>query len=499
MPLRIGTPEIIIKRSHDRDLANGIYFGIIIVTILYNLGVFLMIKDRSYLFYILFVLSFGLMQAQLIGLNMEYFWPEFSRFNTQSIFIFGGLAGIFAINFVRSFLETKHRIPKLHKIGYGLEFLFFLTTILGLFSALLPSSFSLFNDYLIPSVSILMPPYMIIVGLATLRQGVRSARFFLIAWSLFMMGLVIFVLKTNGFIQHNLFTASIMQIGSGLEAILLSLALGYRYSSMRKEKENVQEKLNQELKSEIKERIEAQEMLKETNKNLLQINTDLDNFVYTASHDLKSPILNIEGLINDLATQECYNDPEVKVLLDMMAVSVGKFKTTIHDLAEVTKAQKNVEEDVECIEIRDVVEEIIQFSIARMIKETEAEIHYDLGKCSTIIFSKKNFRSVMYNLISNAVKYRSPERKPYILVSASEHDSYIVVSVKDNGLGINRSQRDKVFLMFRRAHSHVEGTGIGLYITKRIVENYGGRIELESEEGKGSVFKVYFRKITNKK
>jgi signal transduction histidine kinase len=92
-----------------------------------------------------------------------------------------------------------------------------------------------------------------------------------------------------------------MQIGSGLEAILLSLALGYRYSSMRKEKENVQEKLNQELKSEIKERIEAQEMLKETNKNLLQINTDLDNFVYTASHDLKSPIVNIEGLINDLA------------------------------------------------------------------------------------------------------------------------------------------------------------------------------------------------------
>ncbi|HXA03029.1 MAG TPA: 7TM-DISM domain-containing protein, partial [Cytophagaceae bacterium] len=103
MPLRIGTPEIIIKRSHDRDLANGIYFGIIIVTVLYNLGVFLMIRDRSYLFYSFFVLSFGLMQAELIGLNLEYFWPELPFFNTQSIFIFGGLAGIFAINFVRNF------------------------------------------------------------------------------------------------------------------------------------------------------------------------------------------------------------------------------------------------------------------------------------------------------------------------------------------------------------------------------------------------------------
>ncbi|HXA00514.1 MAG TPA: HAMP domain-containing sensor histidine kinase, partial [Cytophagaceae bacterium] len=372
--------------------------------------------------------------------------------------------------------------------------LFVLTTILALFSAVLPSSFTLFNDYLIPSVSIIIAPYMIIVGITTLLQGVRPARFFLIAWSIFLIGLVVFVLKTNGFIHHNLFTSSIMQVGSGMEAILLSLALGDRYNTMKKDKENTQGELNQELKIEIREKIEAQEKLKETNKNLLKINADLDNFVYTASHDLKAPVVNIEGLINDLKTQECYDDPDVKVVLDMMTISVEKFKTTIFDLTEITKAQKNLEEDIECIEIKEVIEEI-RLSILQLIKETATEIHLELGECSTIMFSGKNFRSIMYNLINNAIKYRSPERKPEIIISASRESNYIVISVRDNGLGISESNKNKVFSMFKRAHDHVQGGGVGLYIVKRIVENYGGKIELESETGKGSVFRIYFKRV----
>jgi signal transduction histidine kinase len=495
MPLRIGTPEIIINRSHDRDLANGIYFGIVLVTVLYNLGIFFIIRDRSYLFYILFVFSFGLMQAELLGLGLEYFWPEFPRFNTQSLFIFGGLAGVFSINFVRNFLETKYRVPKLHKAGYGVESLFLLTIILALFSPVLPSSFLLFNEYLISFIVIIFSPYMIIIGIVTLLQKFRPARFFLIAWGIFLIGLVIFILKANGFIDHNLFTNSIMQIGSGMEAILLSLALGDRYNVMKKEKEKRQEELNRELQSEVNERIEAQEKLRETNKNLLKINTDLDNFVYTASHDLKAPIVNIEGLINDLKTQGCYADADVKAVLDMMAMSVEKFKTTIYDLTEITKAQKNLEENIERIEIKEIIEEI-QLSINRLMKETGAKIQLEPGKNSTIMFPKKNFKSIMHNLIINAIKYRSPERKPDIFISASSQDDYIVISVKDNGLGINESQKDKVFSMFKRAHDHVEGTGVGLYIVKRIVENYGGKVELESEEGKGSVFRVYFKKFS---
>lgn len=495
LPLRIATPEVIIRKAHDRDLANGIYFGIVLVTVLYNLGIFLMVRDRSYLYYVLFVLNFGLLQAELLGLNLEYFWPGWLYFNTQSLFIFGGLAGVFSINFLRNFLETKFRAPGLHNVGYGIEALFFLTVLLAVFNTFLPSSFALFNAYLISFIVILFSPYMILVGITIFRQGFRPARFFLIAWSIFLVGLVIFILKSNGFIHHSLFTNAVMQIGSGIEAILLSLALGDRYNMIKKEKEDTQEELNHELMTEIKERIKAQDGLKSTNENLVKINTDLDNFVYTASHDLKAPIVNIEGLINDLKAHECYQNQDIKEVLDMMSISVERFKSTIYDLTEITKAQKNLEEDIDCIEIREVIDEI-QLSIIHMIKQTGAEIKIELNECDTIMFSKKNFRSIMYNLISNAVKYRSPERKPLVKIIADDAENFIVIRVQDNGLGISDSHKDKVFSMFKRAHDHVEGTGVGLYIVKRVIENYGGRIELETTEGKGSEFKVYFRKIT---
>lgn len=108
-------------------------------------------------------------------------------------------------------------------------------------------------------------------------------------------------------------------------------------------------------------------------------------------------------------------------------------------------------------------------------------------------FSKANFRSIVYNLLTNAIKYRAPERQAQVEIKFREDGKYNVLEVRDNGLGIKKEHHDKIFAMFKRMHDHVDGTGVGLYIVKRSVENAGGKIEVESEEGKGSVFKVYFK------
>jgi signal transduction histidine kinase len=116
----------------------------------------------------------------------------------------------------------------------------------------------------------------------------------------------------------------------------------------------------------------------------------------------------------------------------------------------------------------------------------------EVADCPPVTFSEKNLRSVVYNLLSNAVKYRAPERPPRVKVRAHCTNHHVLLVVQDNGLGISETGQRKLFGMFQRLHDHVEGSGIGLYMVKRMVENVGGRIEVESEVGTGSTFTVYF-------
>jgi len=250
--------------------------------------------------------------------------------------------------------------------------------------------------------------------------------------------------------------------------------------------------INNELNNEIAEKRKIEIALKQRNEELIKINDDLDNFVYTASHDLKAPISNIEGLVNSLIFELKEIDGEAKTIIDLINQSIIKFKETINDLTEITKAQKNLEEDIALIDLNILLEEI-KLSIKDLIKNSQAEIIYNGCSFPLVRFSKANLKSILYNLLSNAIKYCHPDRSPVITIGCEKAEGYVILSVKDNGLGINPEQKAKVFTMFKRLHDHVEGSGIGLYLVKRIVDNNGGKIDLESEEGKGSEFKIFLK------
>jgi PAS domain S-box-containing protein len=234
--------------------------------------------------------------------------------------------------------------------------------------------------------------------------------------------------------------------------------------------------------------------LSEKNDELLRINNDLDNFVYTASHDLKSPIANMEGLATLLRDilQGKLNQEDMQVL-DMLQQAINKLKGTIADLTEITKVQKELQAAVEPLAFEDMLQDITS-DIDRLIRDSGATITTDL-EVKNILYARKNLRSIIYNLVSNAIKYKSPERVPEVHIATYQQGEYVVLEVQDNGLGIKKEQQHKLFTMFKRLHSHVEGTGIGLYIVKRIIENNGGRIEVQSELGKGSAFRVYFKQV----
>jgi PAS domain S-box-containing protein len=234
--------------------------------------------------------------------------------------------------------------------------------------------------------------------------------------------------------------------------------------------------------------------LAEKNIELNKINMDLDNFIYTASHDLKSPIANIESLILILKKRmkDKLDDTEMQ-LFEMANISVNKFKKTILDLTEISKAQKEIGEKIEYLTFEEVLF-TVNDEIHGLISESKAVIKTNFKKRG-VYYPRKNLTSIVYNLLSNAIKFRAMDRPVEINLKSEDHGEYTLFTISDNGLGLKPDQVHKIFHMFKRLHNHVEGTGVGLYITKRIIENNGGRIEVESEADKGTTFKVYFKNI----
>jgi PAS domain S-box-containing protein len=253
------------------------------------------------------------------------------------------------------------------------------------------------------------------------------------------------------------------------------------------------EELLKEANNQLEERVEKRTFeLLEKNKQLSRINEDLDNFIYMASHDLKSPIANIEGLITVLTkklSHKFFLDEEQINILSLIAVSIDRLKSTIINLTEIAKAQKG-DEEREVISIEKEINEVFDDLDKQRPIDTDLILQKHL-EVDQLKIAQKNLRSILYNLLSNAIKYRSPERKLEIVIKTKREGNHLLIKVSDNGIGIAPHHLPKVFTMFKRFHTHVEGTGIGLYIIKRIVENAGGKIELESKVDKGTTFRVY--------
>ncbi|MDO6391848.1 chemotaxis protein CheB [Pontibacter sp. BT731] len=240
----------------------------------------------------------------------------------------------------------------------------------------------------------------------------------------------------------------------------------------------------------------AQDELQQTNEHLMRVIDDLDTFVYTASHDLKSPIANIEGLMLVLEEQIREAEPlpgePTDPLFVMIKDSIRRFKNVIRDLTDIAKVQRDVDGESEPLQIEAVYNTIYE-GLREEAERKQAVIETDFSEAPNISFSKKNLHSILYNLMSNALKYSSPDRRPHVKLKSSYKGKKLVLSIEDNGLGISKESQGKMFTLFKRFHSHVDGTGMGLYIVKRIMDNSGGQVHVKSEPNKGTTFTLTFQ------
>jgi PAS domain S-box-containing protein len=236
------------------------------------------------------------------------------------------------------------------------------------------------------------------------------------------------------------------------------------------------------------------EELQEANTHLAHVNAELDMFVYAAAHDLRAPISNLEGLVQALVESlpaGARQAAQVETILGMMQESMVNFRHTLDRLADFGDSYQEEGPTRKQVALDAVVAEVCQ-ELAPLLAATSGEILIDLAGSTSFWSVPKHVHSVVLNLISNALKYRHPDRAPVVRVRSYQELGRLMLSVQDNGLGLNEDQQAQLFRLFKRLHSHVEGTGVGLYLVKKILENAGGSVRVESTLGRGSTFIVEF-------
>ena len=233
------------------------------------------------------------------------------------------------------------------------------------------------------------------------------------------------------------------------------------------------------------------EELATTNQQLTRTNQDLDNFVYAASHDLKQPVNNLAGLFQEIRYNTVFTDPEEqRLLVPMVDDALRQLATTIDDLAAVGQAQRLDGLPAENVALDELTQEVLQ-TLQPQVQAARARVTTDFTSRPTVTYARPNLRTILLNLVGNSLKYADPARPCRIHVSVWLQEGRPMLLVEDNGLGFDvQRHRGELFHLFCRFHDHTEGTGVGLYLVNRIVQSNGGRVEVESEVGEGTTFRV---------
>jgi|GEM_PF-3974726 signal transduction histidine kinase len=230
-----------------------------------------------------------------------------------------------------------------------------------------------------------------------------------------------------------------------------------------------------------------QQLLEHTTAQLLKSYSDMEHFTYVAAHDLKAPVINIKTLLQFLESDNAIREDSIDVF-QQVGQSVKSLEDTLRSLNEVLLVRNSETKEWKQHLFMDEIEKLKQ-SAARIIKDSGATICTDFSEAPEIWYPKAQLQSILYNLVSNAIRFRHPGRAPKITLKTEYSNKNIRLKVTDNGLGIDlKLHGSKMFGLFRRFHRHGSGKGLGLYVVKSIVESNEGSITLESEVNKGTTF-----------
>ena len=194
----------------------------------------------------------------------------------------------------------------------------------------------------------------------------------------------------------------------------------------------------------------------------------------TISHDIKNPLNNLVTAIDVFKGVSANDENTFKSLLKIVDNALIKMRRIINDLTEVRKDEHKYKDHAELLNFENILEDV-RLTLSDNILAANAKITSIINS-SQITFSRRKLRTIIYNLVNNAIKFKSSERQPEIIVATKKENDCVIISVKDNGIGLDESKFDLIFSKYYRVESAIEGSGIGLYLVKEIIHNAGGKI-----------------------
>lgn len=544
LPVFLGNKGQIVQSDLSKNILFGIFFGIIMVMFFYNLFIYFTVKDPTYLYYVVYILVVGLIQSTIEGYAFQYLWPDNNFLATRAFYIFTALVNITGLEFVRRFLHTKTRIPRLDKVSTALYVVYSVAIVLALFGFYYPSYqiLQIFAGF----VSL----YMLAVAIIIARMGYRPAKFFIIAWIPLIIGIIIYVMKDVGILSYSTLTNYSIAIGSALEIILLSFALADKINILEAEKRSSQEKAlrvsmeneriireqNIILEAKVNERTvelkASNNELAKTLKDLQDAETQLVESEKMASlgqltagiaHEINNPINFVTSNVSPLRR-------DVELLTEMIhqmeAISL-KDLTPEEKEQEIAALKEELDFDYLKEEINfllkgiadgasrtaEIVKGLRVFSRLDEDDLKKADINEGLNSTLVIvnhllnntIAVEKNYagvplvecfpgklNQVFLNMMSNAIhaihKRWGEEPNGKLTLSTWADDDNVYVSIRDNGTGMDDMTRKKLFEPFFTTKDVGEGTGLGLSIAYNTIRKHNGSIQVNSVLGEGTEF-----------
>jgi signal transduction histidine kinase len=545
IPLSIQESKELLNDYENIDLIFAIYLGMILSMFIYNLFVFFSVRDSVYLLYIFYIFTVGYTQLVLFGFSSKYIFNFSGSINILLGSIVPGLSGLATIFFAQNFIKTAQYAPKINSILNFFKLLYLIAIVLAFFG---------FHNttQIILNAGALSALILIFASVKAIKQGYKPARYFIIAWVIFIIGLTLYALRNFGILPFNAFTNFALPVGSVVEILLLSFALADRINVLKQEKELSQQ--------------QAFVAMKENERLVTEQNVQLEKKVHERTADLENRNTELHTAMNNLRmTQQQLVESEKLASIGQMTAgiaheinnpinfvqsNVGPLKRDIDEILELLSQLAEIDENKDLLEqVNHLKSQYVKLDVEYLKKEIQqllngiedgskrtAEIvkglrvfsrmdrseliSADINEClnSTLVVMKNMTKAevtlnvelgenipktycypgklsqVFMNLVTNAVQAtRLPNRQPIdriINVRSYFNDNKICVEIQDNGKGIPTEIQDKIFEPFFTTKDVGEGTGLGLGIVAGIIGEHNGHLSFTSSATDGTTFLI---------
>ncbi|MCY7349211.1 MAG: hypothetical protein LH606_00885 [Cytophagaceae bacterium] len=531
VPVFCSTTPNLLQNQHRADLFYGLYYGFILIIVLYNLILYLRVREPDHLFYGLWVLLMGVQVMLYRGHLNEFFYaahPEIERYGAA----LAGIIGLCHILFTLSFLRLRELAPRLYRVGIGILGLFFLAFVWDLVAirrgALLD---------LVPLVSLLEGVFSVTAGVVVYRLGFRPALYYIFGNIAFFACLFAFLFYAGGRLPYGFFSYNSILLGSGIEILLFTLALAYKITLMKHDREQAEteqfrlldenQRLISEQNSMLEEKVtlrtaelnQTLKNLKDTQSQLIHAEkmASLGELVAGIAHEIQNPLNFVNNfaevsveLVDELKEEKGKgperNDELEDDLLSDLSENLQKItqhgkraEGIVKGMLQHSRSSTGERQPTNLNALADEYLRLAYHGLRAKDKEFNAQLVTDFAADLGLIDAvPQDLGRVLLNLFNNAfyavhekAKSAGTNYRPSVEVCTARQNGQVVIKVKDNGTGMPESVRQKIFQPFFTTKPPGQGTGLGLSLSYDIVtKGHGGELSVTSTQGEGTEITV---------